>query len=199
MPSGSASPKFRRGAEEAPCILKKEELMAENPMEVRKTAPTTRPAADPWQSFRNEMDRLFDRFTGSFGLPSLRRMFEVEPAWRFESSFGLAAPAVDITEDDKAYKIAAELPGMSEKDIEVSLSGDMLLLKGEKHQEREEKEKNRYLSERSYGAFQRSFTLPDGIDRDKIAAEFSKGVLTLMLPKTQDAQRQQKKIEVKAK
>jgi HSP20 family protein len=74
----------------------------------------------------------------------------------------------------------------------------MLVLKGEKRQEREEKEKNRYLSERSYGAFQRSFALPDGIGRDKIAAEFSKGVLTLTLPKTPDARKQQKKIEVKA-
>lgn len=172
--------------------------MAETPMEVRKTPPATRPAADPLQSFRNEMERLFDRFTGSFGFPSLRRMFDIEPAWRFESPFGFAAPAVDITEDDKAYKIAAELPGMSEKDIEVSLSGDTLVLRGEKRQEREEKEKNRYLSERSYGAFQRSFALPESIDRDKIAAEFSKGVLTLTLPKTPDAQKQQKKIEVKA-
>jgi HSP20 family protein len=172
--------------------------MAQAPVEVTKTPPATRGAADPWQSFRNEMDRLFDRFTGSFGFPSLRRMFDIEPAWRYESSFSFGAPAVDITEDDKAYKIAAELPGMSEKDIEVSLSGDMLVLKGEKRQEREEKEKNRYLSERSYGSFQRSFALPEGIDRDKITAEFSKGVLTLTLPKTPEVQKQQKKIEVKA-
>lgn len=185
--------------EDAPLFCERRTQMAETPMEVRKTPPATRPAADPWQSFRNEMDRVFDRFAGSFGFPSLRRMFDIEPAWRYESSFGFAAaPAVDITEDDKAYKIAAELPGTSEKDIEVSLSDDMLVLKGEKRQEREEKEKNRYLSERSYGAFQRSFALPDGIDRDKIAAEFSKGVLTLTLPKTTDAQKQQKKIEVKA-
>jgi HSP20 family protein len=169
--------------------------MAETPVEVRKTTPATRLAADPWQSFRSEMDRLFDRFAG---IPSLRRMFDVEPnAWRYESSFGLAAPAVDITEDDKAYKIAAELPGMNEKDIEVTLSGDVLVLKGEKRQEREEKEKNRYLSERSYGAFQRSFALPEGIDREKIAADFSQGVLTLTLPKTPAAQQRQKTIKVK--
>jgi HSP20 family protein len=115
-----------------------------------------------------------------------------------DTSFGAAVPAVDITEDDKGYRIAAELPGMSEKDIDVSISGDMLTIKGEKRQEREEKEKNRYLSERSYGMFQRSFPLPEGVDRDKISADFSKGVLTLTLPKTADAQKQQKKIEVKA-
>ncbi len=172
--------------------------MAQAPVEVRRTAPARVPATDPLQSFRTEMDRLFDRFSGGFGFPSLRRMFDMEPAWRAESSFSFAAPAVDMTEDDKAYKIAAELPGMSEKDIEVSLSGDLLVLKGEKRQEHEEKEKNRYLSERSYGAFQRSFVVPDGVDRDKVAAEFSKGVLTLTLPKTPAAQKEQKKIEVKA-
>jgi HSP20 family protein len=87
---------------------------------------------------------------------------------------------------------------MSEKDIDLSISGDMLILKGEKRQEREEKDKNRYLSERSYGAFQRSFALPEGVDRDKIAAQFSKDVLTITLPKTPHAQQQQKRIEVKA-
>ena len=172
--------------------------MAQSPVEVRKAPPARTLPPEPWQSFRTEMDRLFDRFAGGFGFPSLRRMFDVEPSWPQESPLSFAAPAVDITEDDKAYKIAAELPGMSEKDIDVSITGDMLVLKGEKRQEREEKEKNRYLAERSYGSFQRNFAIPDGIDRDKIVAEFSKGVLTLTLPKTPDAQKQQKKIEVKA-
>jgi HSP20 family protein len=130
------------------------------------------------------MDRLFDRFAGGFGFPSMRRMLDVEPSWRYEAPFSISAPAVDVTDDDKAYKIAAELPGMTEKEVDLSITGDMLVLKGEKRLEREEKEKNRYLV---YGAFQRSFPLPDGIDRDKISAEFSKGVLTLTLPKTPDA------------
>jgi len=174
--------------------------MAETAIEVKKGAPTpTRPAqADPWQSFRSEMDRLFDRFSMGFGFPALRRMLDVEPAWRYETSISALTPAVDITEDDKAYKITAELPGMSDKDLGVTLSGDMLLIKGEKRQEREEKDKNRYISERSYGSFQRGFSLPEGVDPDKISAEFSKGVLTLTLPKTAEAQKQQKKIEVKA-
>ncbi len=171
--------------------------MAQAPVEVRR-GPPARTVVDPWNVFRADMDRLFDRFTSGFGFPSLRRVSDVEPSWRYETPFNITAPAVDVTEDDKAYKIAAELPGMTEKDVDVSITGDMLVLKGEKRQEREEKEKNRYLAERAYGAFQRSFVLPDGIDRDKISAEFSKGVLTLTLPKTQDAQKQQKKIEVKA-
>ena len=78
------------------------------------------------------------------------------------------------------------------------MSGDMVTLKGEKRQEKEDKTENYYISERSYGAFQRSFYIPDGVDRDKIAAQFSKGVLTLTLPKSAEAQKASKKIEVKA-
>jgi HSP20 family protein len=154
---------------------------------------------DPWQAFRTEMDRLFDRFSGGFlGFPSMRRLFDVEPLWRDEPLPGMTMPAVDVSEDEKAYKLMAELPGMSEKDVEVTLTGDLVMLKGEKQQEREEKGKNRYLSERSYGSFQRSFYLPEGVARDKVTAEFKDGVLTVMLPKTVEAQAQTKKVEVKA-
>ena len=168
--------------------------MAQTPVEVKKATPARLP--DTWHSFRNEMDRLFDRFSSGFGLPTFRRRLDVEPAWSSEFSF--STPAVDVTEDDKAYKITAELPGIEEKNLDVTVSGDMLTLKGEKSYEKEEKDKNRYMSERAYGSFQRSFLLPDGIERDKIAADLSKGVLTITLPKTAEAQKPQKKIAVKA-
>jgi HSP20 family protein len=103
-----------------------------------------------------------------------------------------------VTEDEKTYKITAELPGLDQKNLDVSVSGDMLTLKGEKHHEKEEKDKNHYLSERAYGSFQRSFALPESVDRDKITADLSKGVLTIILTKTAEAQKPQKKIEVKA-
>ena len=167
--------------------------MADVPVEVKKTAPTQTNVPDVWNSFRGEMDRLFDRF----GFPSLRRVFDIEPSWRSASSFNFSTPAIDMSEDDKAYKISAELPGIDPKDIEVSLSGDTLVLKGEKRQEKEKKNKNYHFSERSYGSFQRSFQLPLSIDRDKVAADFSNGVLTISLPKTAEAQKPQKKIEVK--
>lgn len=144
------------------------------------------------------MDRLFDRFSSGWGMPSLRRMFDVEPAFRYESTFSVPSPAVDISEDAAGYKMTAELPGMTEKEIEVVLSDGTLTLKGEKRQEKEQKEKNFYLSERAYGSFQRSFTVPDGVDREKIAADFSKGVLTISMPKTAKAKEAEKKIEVKA-
>ena len=169
--------------------------MTDAPVEVKRSPPLPRStmAPDVWQAFRDEIDRLFNRWS----FQPMRRMFDLEP-FRFESSFGVAAPAVDVTEDDKTFKISAELPGLNEKDIEINVTGDMIMIKGEKRQEREEKEKNRYFSERRYGSFQRAFEIPDSVDRDKIAAEFSKGVLTLTLPKTADAQKQQKKIEVNA-
>lgn len=176
--------------------------MPNPPVDVKKVPPTPAPARtavpDVLQSFRSEVDRMFDRFSSTFGFPSLRRMSDAESTWGYETSFNLAALAVDVVEDDKAYKISAELPGMSEKDIDVSLTSDLLVIKGEKRQERDDKGKNRYISERSYGSFVRSFSLPDGVDRDQISADFSKGVLTITLPKTADAQEQQKKIEVKA-
>ena len=124
-------------------------------------------------------------------MPSLRRMFEAEPPLRYEGSFSLPSPAVDITEDDAAYKVTAELPGMTDKEIEVVVSGDML--KGEKRQEK----KSFYLSER-YRKFQRRFYVPEGVDRDKVAADFAKGVLTVTMPKTPKAVERQKKIEAKS-
>ena len=178
--------------------------MANTVVEVKKQerpAPAPVPAAAPdiWRAFQNEMDQAFNRFwRGGFGLPFARRGFALPRAWPFEAE-GLATPAIDFTEDEKAYRVTAELPGMSEKDIDVQLSGDLLVIKGEKRQEKEEKAENYYLSERRFGSFQRSFTLPDGVNRDKIEAGFEKGVLTITLPKTPEAVKEQKKIEVKAK
>jgi HSP20 family protein len=100
--------------------------MAQTPVEVKKTIAARTP--DAWHSFRGELDRLFDRFAGSFSLPSFRRMFDVEPAWRTESAFSFPSPSVDVTEDGKAYKITAELPGLEQKNIDISVSGDMLTL-----------------------------------------------------------------------
>lgn len=169
--------------------------MANTPVEVKKDVPARTP--DLWQSFHDEMDRLFDRFAGGFGVPSLRRWFNIEPTSTYESSFSLPNPAVDVTEDGKDYKITAELPGLEEKDLNVTVAGGMLTIKGEKSYEKDEKNTDRHVSERAYGSFRRSFALPDGVDADKITADMAKGVLTVTLPKTPQAAKQ-KKIEVKA-
>ena len=162
---------------------------------------TTGQSADlpgAWRNFRKEMEGLFSRFDTDFLFPSVSRLFEIEPFWTRKSEFNLTVPPVDLTEDAKSYKIMAELPGLDEKNITISMAGDQLVLKGEKTAEKEEKDKNYYLSERSYGSFQRSFRIPDAVDRDKIDATFAKGVLTVTMPKTAAAQMPEKKIEVKA-
>jgi HSP20 family protein len=154
----------------------------------------------PFESLRREVDRLFEDF-GSFGRPSLRSpfgrsVFDVEPFWRGELSWG-KAPAVDIADTEKAYEITAELPGMDESNIDVKFSDGTLTITGEKKDEKEEKKKDYYLSERRYGSFQRSFIVPDGVDADKIEANFKNGVLTVTLPKTAQAQKSEKKIAIK--
>ena len=107
-------------------------------------------------------------------------------------------PAVDVTETDKAYEIVAELPGMDEKNVEVKVADDILTIKGEKQEEKEERRKDYYLSERSFGSFQRAFQVPAGVDTDKIEANFKNGVLIVTLPKSAEAQKAEKKITVKA-
>ena len=172
--------------------------MAEVPVESRQPVPARAGVPDLWQAFRSEMDRVFDRFGGGFGFPSLRRMLDIEPARRSDGGFHFAAPPIELSEDDKAYKISAELPGLDAKDVDVSVAGDTLVLAGEKHQQKEKKDENYHISERSYGSFRRAFELPTSVERGKIAADLSKGVLTITLPKTAQAQKPRQKIEVKA-
>jgi HSP20 family protein len=149
-----------------------------------------------WHTLRQEMDQLFDRFSDGFESISLQPFTHMQRLWS-PGVTGFAPMAVDVAEGDKAYTITAELPGVNEKDVDVSVDEDMLVIKGEKHQEKEEKSKNRYVSERSYGAFQRMFSLPRGTDATKIEARFQNGVLTVSVPKT--AQKQEaRKVEVKA-
>ncbi len=150
----------------------------------------------PIESLHREIDRLFDDFGTGFRWPFSRSLFGAEPSRR-EMTWP-TMPAVDVVETEKAYEIAADLPGMDEKNIEVKVADGVLTIKGEKQQEREEKKKDYYLQERSFGSYQRSFELPEGVDMDKIEASFKKGVLTVTLPKRPEAQSSAKKIEVKA-
>jgi HSP20 family protein len=149
----------------------------------------------PLATLRREIDRLFDDFH-VWPRPSGRTVFDVEPFWRGELSFG-RAPAVDIAEKDKEYEITAELPGLDESNVEVKFADGLLTIKGEKREEKEEKKKDFYLSERRFGSFQRSFQVPEGVDADKIVASFKDGVLTVTLPKSPDAQKKEKKIAIK--
>ncbi len=167
------------------------------PVNVEK-GKTDRPAEwRPFADLRRQIDRLFDDFQwGSW--PTLgRTVFDMEPFWRGEVSWG-KAPAVDVAERDNGYEVTAELPGMDASNVEVKFADGVLSIKGEKKEEKEEKKKDYVMSERRFGSFQRSFRLPDGIDPDKIAAEFKNGILTVTLPKTAEAQKSEKKITIKA-
>ena len=155
----------------------------------------------PLQSLHDEIDRLFEDFWPSLPMPRFgRRIFDIDPFRGMEQALApmrLTSPSVDVGENDKEITIAAELPGMDEEDIEVVLSDDLLTIKGDKKEEKEEKKKDYYLMERRYGSFQRSFRVPDTVDRDKIDASFKKGVLTIRMPKVAKAKAAQRKIKIK--
>ncbi len=166
--------------------------MAETNLQKTPAQPPASP--DLWRSFRDEFDRLFDRFTAAPGSVSAfrRSMAPAVNAW-----FSAPTPVVNVAEDDSRYTITAELPGLAEKDVEVALDGGNLVIRGGKQDETKTEETNYHLVERSYGAFERSFFLPDNIDRAHIKAEVAKGVLTVTLPKTETAKTETQKIEVK--
>jgi len=143
-----------------------------------------------WRPFRevsrlrNEMDRLWDEYFG----PGRRALRPLEEAW---------IPAVDVSETGDKITVKAEIPGMEAKDIEISMVGDTLTIKGEKKVEREEKEENYHMVERSYGSFSRAMKLPAVVDADKVEATYKNGVLTVVLPKKEEVK--PKAIEIKAK
>ena len=144
---------------------------------------------DPFAEMRAEMDRVFDSFLGRgiFGRPSL-----------FGRSQAVAtiAPDIDIRENDEEIIVEAELPGIDEKNIEVVVRNGVLSLKGEKKLERDENKDTYHLVERSYGSFERSFQLPDSADETQIKADFSKGVLRVVVPKRPEAVKVEKKIPI---
>jgi HSP20 family protein len=113
---------------------------------------------------------------------------------------GTAAPKIDVSEGKDGIEVTAELPGVEEKDIDVTLSNDVLTIRGEKRTERDEadKEKNWHLVERRYGLFSRSVTLPYQPDSDKVEAKFEKGVLRVRLPKPAEMAKKEKKIAIRA-
>jgi len=168
------------------------------PVNTEKTeSAKPHPENRPLDTLRRQVDHLFDDFQrGYWHLPFRRSVLDVEPFWRGEVAFS-AVPAVDIVENDTGYTVTTELPGVAESDIEVKFSEGTLTITGEKREEKEEKKKDYFLSERRYGSFKRSFRVADGIDADKIEATFKNGVLTVTLPKTAEAAKKTKKIAIR--
>ena len=125
------------------------------------------------------MDRLFDNvlrgFGGGWPTRPQRQAGEAQPLWRFDTSLGLTAPVVDVAERDGDFRITAELPGMDATNVELVVTEDMLTIRGEKKEEKEEKTENYHRSERRFGSFQRSFQLPRGVDREQDRGEIRQG------------------------
>jgi HSP20 family protein len=141
---------------------------------------------NPVLSLQRDVNRIFEDFWRRFDQPlgALAR-------------WDTGGPRTDVAETENALEISVELPGLDQKEIDVSLTDGALTIKGEKKSEHEENKKGYHLSERSYGSFYRTIPLPSGVDTDKANARFKNGVLTVTLPKTADALARVKKIEVK--
>jgi len=142
----------------------------------------------------NEVDRLFDNFFNGLGsFPSFFRSGMLE-----EITGSVLKPRLDLSATDKEYTVSLEIPGVSEKDVNLELADDTLIIRGEKKQKKEEKKKNFYRLERSYGSFQRTLSLPADADRDNIKADFKNGVLNIMIPRmTLSSGTKAKQIEIK--
>jgi HSP20 family protein len=154
----------------------------------RKSEAPTRELEGPFRTLHSQIDRLFEDFTRGFEMEPFRGFGAPEAFW----------PAVNVTEDETSVKVSAELPGLDEKDLEVLVEGETLVLKGEKKEEAEKKTGEYVYTERSYGSFRRVIPLPAEIKADKIEATFKKGVLHVTLPKAESAASKRKKIPVKA-
>jgi HSP20 family protein len=155
-------------------------------MFLTKREPTffTRPPMLGFRSLRNEMDRLFDDWAGDLAPMETNEVFR---------------PRINVVENDKHFKVTAELPGMMEKDVEVELSPDYLTLRGKKEDEKTDEGDNWYRCERMFGSFERIIPLPWKIDDEKIKADavFKNGVLTVSVAKPKELRTKAKKVEVK--
>jgi HSP20 family protein len=151
--------------------------------ELARTQPNGGPLA-PITALRREMDRLFETFSPRIDLGG----------W----AEGRFLPEFDYAETDTEIIVTAELPGVDPKDVEISLEHNLLTIRGEKRSQRDEKKEHYQFAERSYGAFERTMTVPEGVEASKVEAKFDKGVLKVTLPKPAELQGKRRKIEVKA-
>jgi HSP20 family protein len=143
--------------------------------------------ADPFLAMRREMNRLFDDAFSGFGLPSL-----FGPPLRQMPM----APRIDVSETDNEIRVTAEMPGIDQNNVEVLLEDDRLIIRGEKEEEHEDKNRNYHVRERVQGAFSRTLPLPFAPDPSQVKAEFKNGVMTITIPKPQEVKQKQHRIEV---
>lgn len=138
-----------------------------------------------YRDLQDEINRMFNYVIGG-GLPS-EREGAAQGAW---------APAMNVLENKDNIMISADLPGMTEKDIDITILGDTLTIKGEKKHEEKKEEENYHMFERTYGAFQRTVALPASVENDKAKASFKNGVLEIKIPKKEEAKPKQLKVNI---
>jgi HSP20 family protein len=154
-------------------------------------------SVDPLMAFQYDMGRWFDDlWRQTTGLPLQAPLRTARPMGGLGAASLLGLPAADLRETHKAYELAIELPGVAREDIEISLARDSLSVVGSKSEESEQGGGAYHVSERRYGHFERSFPLPDDVDRAAITAAFKDGVLKVTLPKTDEAASRRSKIEI---
>ncbi|MGD8339020.1 MAG: Hsp20/alpha crystallin family protein [Desulfobacterales bacterium] len=176
--------------------FKNEEESAGKSVPVQRASVQERGHApsNPIEQFHREFDRLFDRTFRGFGLTP----FEFNRPLLPRMNDGMLKPTLDLGATDKEYTVTLEIPGVDEKDVRLEIVNDTLTIQGEKKQENEEKGKNYYRMERSYGSFQRMLSLPEDADQNAVTATFKKGVLTVTMPRKALPKAHVKQIEVKS-
>ena len=155
------------------------------PVKQRNTSEQREYESNPLLSLHRDVNRLFDNVLGGFGMPALAG---------FDASFGW--PAIETSETDKEIRLTAELPGLTNKDVEVLVEDGILTLRGERKSHSEERDRG--YSERYYGRFERQIALPRGIEADRVSADFKDGMLTISMPKSQDAIDSTRRIPINA-
>ena len=177
--------------------FKQEEEQAGSTVPVKKTeAGPAYPEGGPRGSLvhlHREIDRLFDNAFPGFGLSPFTSDISGPLA-----AAGMLKPQVDIGATDQEYTVTVEVPGVDDKDVRIEVADGTMTIRGEKKHEKEERDKNYYRMERSYGSFQRMLSLPDDADRDNIKARFRKGILTVTIPRKRVSRTDVKQIEIKS-
>ena len=153
----------------------------------RQTLPGVRSTQDPFADFQKEMDRLLQDFWQGNTLPS---QFRANKA-------AIQMPQIEVSETDEAYLVEADLPGLTEDEVDVNLADGLLTIRGEKKLEEDKKEKGVQYTERSYGMFRRTLQVPTDVKEEDIKAEFKNGVLHLELPKSAEKNQNSRRIEIK--
>jgi HSP20 family protein len=176
--------------------FKKEEADTGKAVPVQRTAEHDQPSvlSGSLAQFHHEIDRLFEQTFRGLGMSSFGFNHPILP----RMNDGMLKPTLDLGATDKAYTIAVEVPGVDENDVQVEIANDTLIIRGEKKQEKEEKDKNYYRMERSYGSFQRVLSLPEDADQEGVSANFKNGVLKVSMPRKAAPQAHVRQIEIQS-